>query len=119
MPALLKRGLALTLPLCLLWLFIACLAVCSLHAEEESAAVSESPSWGYASVLTDSEDCCSVTDGERSVLPERLNYAWISPQVARAISISTDLVSHGSDFHRSDRYSPPGPNVKLLGTLRI
>ena len=107
MLALLKRGLALTLPVCLLWLFVACLAVCSLHAEEQSLVVSES------------ENCCSVSDGERSVIPERITVAWISTKAVGASSDSADLISHTAHLHRPGQYSLSGPNVKLLGTLRI
>jgi hypothetical protein len=119
MPTLLKRGLALTLPVCLLWLFVACVAVCSLHAEKEGFAESESSCSERSLVSSESEECCSVSAGERSVITERITFAWISPKAVRAISLSTDLISRTSQMHRPDRYSLPGPNVKLLGTLRI
>jgi len=115
---LLKRGLALTLPLCLMWLFVACLAVCSLHAEKEIQAKSESSS-AHSVASTDSEECCSVTDGERSVIPERITFTSIPTTAVRTISISTDTVSHTSQLHRPDRYPLALPNLTLLGILRI
>jgi hypothetical protein len=102
-----------------LWLFVACLAVCSLHAEEQSLVVSESPSSAYALNSTESEDCCSVSDGQLSVIPERITVAWISTKAVRAISLSADLIFHTAHLHRPGQYSLAGPNVKLLGTLRI
>ena len=116
--ALLKRGLALTLPLCLMWLFVACLAVCSLHAEEEIHAESES-SAAQPVASTDSEECCSVTDGERSVIPERITFTSIPTKAVRTIAISTENVSHTSQLHRPDRHPLPLPNLTLLGILRI
>ena len=118
MPFLIKRGLALTLPVCLLWLFVACLAVCSLHAEKETPAESDSAS-AHTVLATDLEESCSVTDGERSVIPERVAFMWISTKAVRAIAISTDNLSHASQLHREDRYLQLHPNLKLLGTLRI
>ena len=119
MLAFLKRGLALTLPACLLWLFVACLAVCSLHAEERDFAGSESSSSAHSVVSSESDDCCSVSDGERSVMSERVTFATISPKAMHAVSLSTNLVSHTADLHQLDRYSLSGPSLKLLGTLRI
>lgn len=119
MLALLKRGLALTLPVCLLWLFVACLAVCSLHAEEEGLAKSETSSSAHSLVATESEECCSISDGERSVMPERITFAWIATKAVRAISFSTDIISHTAHLQGPDGYFLPGPDVKLLGTLRI
>ena len=119
MAALLKRGLALGLPVCLLWLFLACLTVCSSHAEKESFAESKSSSSAYSLVSADSEDCCSVSGGERSVIPERITLTWISTKAVRTIAISTANVSHTSQLHRPDRYPLAGPNLNLLGTLRI
>lgn len=116
MTALLKRGLALTLPMCLLWLFVACLAVCSLHAENDSGAGSSAP---HSLVSTESDDCCFVADGERSVMPERITFTWISPKLVRVISHSTDFVSHIAHSHKPDLHSRSGPNLKLLGSLRI
>jgi hypothetical protein len=118
MLALLKRGLALTLPVCLLWLFAACLAVCSLHSEQASSVEIETSFSAHALVST-SEECCSVSDGERSVIPERITYVSFSPKAVRANSISSDFVSHTSYRQGPQLYFPPGPNVKLLGILRI
>src|SRR5687768_12842919 len=82
-------------------------SVCSLHAEEQSLVVSESPSSAYALISSESEDCCSVSDGERSVIPERITVAWISTKAVRGISNSADLISHTAHLHRPGQYSLP------------
>ena len=115
MPLLVRRGLAVTLPVCLLYVFVACLAICSLHAENESFAESDSSFTSSSLVATESDDCCSVSDGERSVIPERISFASISTSVVRALFIHN--ISHAPPL--LDRYSPGGPDLKLLGTLRI
>jgi hypothetical protein len=119
MPALVKRGLALTLPVCLMWLFAACLAVCSHHAEQASVVESESSFSAPSLVSTESEECCSVSDGERSVIPERITFAGITTTAVRAISIPVHSGFNTSHLRERDRYFPPGPNLNLLGTLRI
>lgn len=119
MPVLLKRGLALTLPVCLGWLFVACLAICSLHAEQASFEESESLSFAYSLVSIESEECCSVSDGERSVITERITFASITTTAVRAISIPVHSGSNTSHLHEPDRYFLHGPNLNLLGILRI
>lgn len=117
MPLFLRRSLAVTLPVCLLYVFLACLAVCSLHAEDESFAESESSFTSSSLVATESEDCCSVSDGERSVIPQRISFASLSTSVIRALFIHS--ISHAPPLQSRDRYSLAGPDLSLLGNLRI
>jgi hypothetical protein len=65
----LKRSLALFLPICFVWIFVACVMICTAHAAEvqNEHAVCSSPE----TELLPKADCCPISGSQMSVLPER------------------------------------------------
>lgn len=113
-----KRGVALILPFCLVWLFLACLAICSLHVEGQN--LSEDYFSSNSFLVPGDSECCSVTDGQRSLLPERVN---LSSNTLKGISVAfnypTLTIRKGSYLSASELYSPSDPPFKPKSTLRI
>lgn len=111
---------AAALPLCLMWAFVACLALCSDHSKDENE--------DYAEV-----NAQSVIESERSgdcsilvssfVLPERQSHKTSEPSVTNHLMFapSSTLVSPVSQHVTCRLYllSSPDPPLDRLNSLRI
>ena len=117
MDLLLKRGLALMLPVCMVWLFAACVAMCAMHVETRSLT----KSFGHSdSIVALDTECCSVIDGQRSLLPERVTSTIVLLRATQSGGNSTvPSVALFSKLTRPACFSFHSPPLDLLGTLRI
>ena len=62
--------MARILPFCLLWLFVACVSICSMHVEENGSSEERERSMNAFRVLPQ-EDECGIDEGQRNLLIER------------------------------------------------
>jgi hypothetical protein len=67
--SLLKRSLAIILPMCSAWLFIACVSLCSTHRVETQTHCT--PTLLNSVCFGQVPDCCPITTTFPSLLPER------------------------------------------------
>jgi hypothetical protein len=117
MKVVLKRQISVILPICLVWLFAACVAVCSSHAEKVSRVAGDA-SHSHLQASQDRE-CCSITNTQ-SLPPERVGFYAPSLdgiEIPESFSVSTGL-------NISFRFFPIvlsslSPPAKFSGTLRI
>jgi hypothetical protein len=113
----LKRQVALVLPICLVWLFAACVAICSSHAEKVGRVTAETSD---SHLLADLDgECCSITNTQ-GLSPER--FGFFVPLLHGIDGPENFCVSTGLDV--SDRSFPlllpsTSPPAKFSGTLRI
>jgi hypothetical protein len=115
-----KRPLAVLLPACFVWLFVACVVMCSEHAARTHEPHVAGPP--AETECLDESWCCPMTGTPASLQPER------SPSIPRvtgdhhALSlIAVQQVSDGMCFYgRSQEGSPPpGLSPVRLCVLRI
>jgi len=112
----LKRQVAVILPICLVWLFAACVAICSSHAEKVNRVTADASH----SLLGDLDgECCSITNTQ-GLSPEHFGF-FVSLlqgiEGPESFSVSTELdVSDRSFPLLLPSTSPP---AKFSGTLRI
>ncbi len=66
---LLTRSLATLLPACLVWVFAACVSICSAHPAEAPEAIAAA--YCDAADAAPEPDCCPITEASQGVLPER------------------------------------------------
>lgn len=113
----LKRQVSMILPICLVWLFAACVAICSSHAEKVSRVTGDASH--SHSVANHDGECCSITNTQ-GLPPERVGFFVSLLHVIdgpESFSVSTEL-------YVSDRCFPVllsslSPPAKFSGTLRI
>lgn len=114
----LKRGVCLMLPVCLVWLFAACVAICSSHVEETNFVVEDAAHFNLVS--SEEDDCCSISSAQ-GLLPERAGFS-ITP-VNAAIDAATNFSNHTGNNYSHFRdwflFSSSSPPPKFSGTLRI
>ena len=117
---LLIRLTATLLPVCLVWVFVACVSLCSAHPAEagEAAAV---VSWDVADDAPES-DCCPVSEASQGALPERTSQ---SPQAGTELHTPTPKMT-GPGVTGAVRRAPasasftsPDPPFEQLRALRI
>jgi hypothetical protein len=113
----LKRGMAIFLPICLMWLFVGCLAVCAGEVAHESEA--EPDSFGSYVVGAGDLEACPISDGERTLLQETNRFARSFPSVSSNFCPPPDNVRKVTSLNRSIILSVADPPLSLLGTLRI
>jgi hypothetical protein len=116
--SLITRSIALLLPVCLIWLFIACVTLCSMHVDGYKLTHAGSLS-STASTASGEIDCCPFTESLRSVLPERSVL-----EVPAAEHTPVALVVGASDYEMSFHHfltasGSSDPPLKRLRTLRI
>ena len=112
-----KRGMAISLPICLVWLFVGCLAVCSGEVPHEGATEPDS-SHSYVVGAGDPEGC-SVSDGERLLLREQNRFGETLQIVSSSLRPPLYSVRNLTPSTRSIILSVSDPPLSLLGTLRI
>lgn len=114
MRSLAQSFIAVLLPVCILWLFVACVVSCGAHMEETRTELTLSESFA-----PDDAECC-LMEGIQGLLTERIN---VDPPTSAKLVTNpiVGLVGEASGDSKSTllRYhlfpSPP----KLLKTLRI
>lgn len=105
-----KRGVALILPVSFVWLFAACVAICSSHSEEANPMAE-----GYSHLLSGVDaDCCSITTTQ-SLLPERVGFSISSLNIAGEWLFSIPTGQYVSSLSYFSSYPP----LIFSGTLRI
>jgi hypothetical protein len=112
-----KRGMAIFLPICLVCLFVGCLAVCSGEVAQESAT--EADSLDSYVVGTGDLEGCPISDGERTLLREPNLYAKSVPCDCANFCQPLLNVHKITSSRRSTILSVSDPPLILLGTLRI
>ena len=112
-----KRGIAILLPLCLLWLFVGCLVVCSGEVARESATHPDS--FDSSVVHAGDLEGCPISDGARVSLREQHRFGETLQTVSSTFGPPLYGVSKLSASTRSIILSVSDPPLSLLGTLRI
>jgi hypothetical protein len=108
------RVLAACLPLCLVWVFVACVSLCAAQA-----GTCEKPSTEAAGVSQEANHC-PITEAPNAVIPERQAFSpqVIIQEILTAPSPSVVIhVSLSADSSPVD--SSSDPPLKLLRALRI
>ena len=113
----LKRGTAILLPICLVWLFVGCLAVCAGDVAHESEA--EPDSFNSYVVRAGDLEACPISDGERTLLQETNRFARSLPSVSANFCSPLHNIREVTSANRSTILSFADPPLSLLGTLRI
>lgn len=116
---LLKRSLAITLPMCSAWLFIACVSLCSTHSVESQTH--RTPTLLNSVCFGQDPDCCPITTTLPSVLPERRVVTFLvnnhlAVVVPRAEPTRETLINIG---YTSISVSGADPPFERLPSLRI
>ena len=112
----LKRGTAALLPICLVWLFVGCLAVCAGEVAHESETEPDSFD-SYISGAGDL-DVCPISDG-RTLLQETNRFPRGFSSVSSNFCPPLLNVREVTSSSRSIILSVADPPLSLLGTLRI
>ena len=112
-----KRGMAIFLPVCLVWLFVGCLIVCAGEVAHEGARDSHSCD-SYAVRAGDLEGC-PISDGARVSLREQHRFGETPQTVSSTFRPPLYSVSKLTSATRSIVLSVSDPPLSLLGTLRI
>ena len=118
--SLFTRVLATLLPMCFLWVFVACASLCSMHNEMEQetqvAAISDS-----VNASGDSE-CCPLGQSPVVIVSERQSYLLQSsgdPQPSSLPAVLTIGETPSSRLRREVLPTNSDPPLKRLCTLRI
>jgi hypothetical protein len=110
-----KRLLAGLMPLCLLWLFVACVSLCAAHedAEHEHAMLS-------AEIESDpASESCPVLEAPKGMLAERTN-AFPRDEVQASSALFAEPLSRTEARVRDSVFhSSTDPPFERLRTLRI
>ena|SRR5688500_7423684 len=112
-----KRGMAVFLPICLVWLFVGCLAVCSGEVSHESATEPDSVD-SYVVGASDLEGC-PISDGDRILLREQNRFGETLQIVSSSLRPPLYSVRNLTPSTRSIILSVSDPPLSLLATLRI
>jgi hypothetical protein len=115
-----ERLVAMGLPLCFAWTFVACVTLCSEHirnAQDAHATGSAAEMRGL-----DESDCCPITTSATSLLPERITpikQLGADQQATAARSMQCLIeASRGNGYARLPASSSDPPLMRL-GVLRI
>lgn len=116
----LTRSLALLTPLCMVWVFAACVSLCSEHgAFDAGSAESHSVS---APESAEKQDCCPAGEASCGVPADRATFVS-QPGVAEPPSEAVAVPMADFALAHSARGEPPDwaadPPFKRLRTLRI
>jgi hypothetical protein len=114
-----QRVIAALMPLCLVWVFIACISICASHteaADEGSAVLSIRMN---AALLS---ECCPIIDANKATLTKRSSLDLLaSPDIQNSPHASLPSLNQSSITHL--RYSPFNstcdPPFERLRILRI
>jgi len=112
-----KRGMAILLPVCLVWLFVGCLVMCSGEVAHQSTTDPDSFN-SYAVGAGDLEGC-PISDGARVSLREQNRFGQTLHTVSSTFRPPLYSVSKLTYSSRPIVLSVSDPPLSLLGTLRI
>jgi len=111
----LRKSVAVTLPICLMWLMLGCVAICSHRLEESSKADT------HCITAFHTDEDCPITAASASVLLER---SFLSPVTGGAVGLATpahlvELTPNSRSAHQTWDPSSSGPPCERLSILRI
>ncbi len=114
------RVLATLLPVCFVWVFVACASLCAMHGETEretrAAAIFDSAD------APDDFECCALEQALASVLPDRQSSLTRASSYLKAAFLPAVLTTGNAPSSRARRETPRStsdPPLKRLCTLRI
>jgi len=112
-----KRSLAVTLVTCFVWVFIACVAICSAHSAEKQT---QCPQTITSSVCCeDDSTCCPITSALPSVLPDTSMLLVNDRQTAVMRYVEPTPLGSLSKSYTSFTASRAAPPFDRLPSLRI
>ena len=111
-----KRGIAIFLPVCLLWLFVGCLIVCAGEVAHERAT--DPDSFDSYAVRAGDLEGCPISDGARVSLRQQNRIGETLQTVSSTFRPPLYSVSKLTST-RSIVLSVSDPPLSLRGTLRI
>jgi hypothetical protein len=104
------RPLAMFLPVYFLWIFVACVTICSEHTEPE-------PDFQSINVMAelnglDEADCCPITNPPASLAPERPSFSNYGSSDGQALTTSSTQSLSETSYYPAcvstlDSYSAP------------
>jgi len=109
-------GVCRLLPICLVWLLVACVGICSSHSEEAIATTNETEH--SRSLACDDAECCSITDTE-SLQPERGGFSITVSNGADDSNFSITTGQSIPAFGYPVLFCSPSPPLKFSGILQI
>lgn len=113
------RCLAVFLPVCFVWAFVACVIICS----EDVGHADEAQIVGFVEVnASDESDCCPMSDLPASLLPERPSFkAQISGDYQALTAPSIQSLPAIAFLYTRSTIGPSlhGPPLERLSVLRI
>ena len=116
----LTRSLALLMPLCMIWVFAACVSLCAEH-EAADAGCADTHSVGTPGIA-ETQDCCPVGEASCGVPADRA-MSVSQPSVAEPPSEAVAMPMADFALARPARGEPPDwafdPPFERLRTLRI
>src|SRR4030095_7230644 len=115
--SLITRSIALLLPVCFIWLFIACVTLCSMHVERKlthAGCLSSTASTGSGEI-----DCCPFTESLLSVLTPRSILEVTAAEHAPVALVLGSSYCGVSFHHFLTASGSSDPPLKRLRTLRI
>jgi len=116
----LRRLLAVVLPVCLFWISVACMTLCTEDSDEQQAHCATLLPDTVSS--TQDRDCCPITTGLPSVLPEHRVSATPSNNHQQATLILSVHLANSTLLKREHTATPVSnsdPPFERLRTLRI
>jgi hypothetical protein len=114
----LKRTIAALLPVCFLWVFIACVSLCASDAEEvEHDGGGAILSLGIES--TPDSECCPIIESPKAALSERVSVQSASTVSALPLILAPSSGSALAPSHKSNHHLFADPPFERLLTLRI
>ena len=115
-----RRLIAVLLPFCFLWAFVACVSIC-----EREALASYSPAElsfsTEVNAITDVTDCdgCPLSYFPKATTPQRAQSIPTLDALSTVASIGPSLYSSCSDHISNRVVTPESPPLTLLSKLRI
>ncbi len=115
-----SRSLAIWLPICLMWMFVACVSLCLLHVEAED----ETPSvlTPVTAVNSPDSDCCPFIESTSGILLERQSSIRpVSGDVQASFVHAPSPKSYATRSQAHLAIQPPtsDPPLERLGVRRI
>lgn len=113
----LKRTVAALLPICFLWAFVACVSLCTEHAEE---AGNDRPSVLCLGINdTPASDSCPIVEAPKATLRDRLLLLAADAVAVTPAAFTQAAVNVGMSLPGSYDHSSTDPPFERLRVLRI
>jgi hypothetical protein len=112
----LRQILAVVLPVSFIWVFIACVTLCTEHGTKIQSHYAS-----YSLTLTQDEDCCPIETAAPSVLPER-RFGTVPASNYQQTAFSLAQFGEPALVHREHSGIPVSssdPPFERLCTMRI